>query len=514
MANIPENRIPELLRQRLQVSAEAASDAEHPDPNLLAAHAEQSLRGAERAGVVEHLSHCKQCREVVALALPQVSAELPFPGRVEAMALPRRDGAKRRHWFTDESLLWARLAATVTVAIGIGITYYAVHDRNAELGPAPAIRASSAGANSQSGSFKPPPAGEKIRADIAGEANKSAPTDTLEKPPHSSREASLAKVPAGPPATPARHEDKESQADAVSKKQITAPPSASQGAGGRLSAAETASAGAPSSLPVPVHTDKDKLKVSPAARVAAADERASASPADTLTQETFPPAAAEAAAKSAGSGGANAGAVSGGIAPQMAGARRQTGVAEQPPPADSQAVLQAQAATESQDAAAPQTEQSQTLQAAGSQPKARNVARPGILDKSSAASHSSARWTISATGHLQRLVAGTSGTLAMSSQPETARGDARWTDVAVGRNVVFRAVAAIGPNVWAGGSGHQIFYSHDDGIHWKRVPGQWQGDVTSIRLRDVLHGELQTTAGERWMTRDGGEHWSEAGRAP
>ena len=241
MTDIPESQIPELLRQRLQISAETASDAEHPDPNLLAAYAEQSLRGAERAGVVEHLSHCQPCREVVALSLPPVAEAMASRPMAETTASPRGGSARRRNWFADENLLWARLAATVTVAIGIGITYYAVHDRRAELEPAPAITApSSREAKSQSqGLTKSPSAAAKTQPVIAGDAKKSAAIDAAEQSPHSPRETDQITASAGTQASPARHEDKDSGAAELSKKRIAHLPAPPPAANARLSAAQT-----------------------------------------------------------------------------------------------------------------------------------------------------------------------------------------------------------------------------------------------------------------------------------
>ncbi len=49
----------------------------HPDDNLLAAFAEQTLSSSERQGVLEHLSSCSDCRDMVFLAQQAASdAEL------------------------------------------------------------------------------------------------------------------------------------------------------------------------------------------------------------------------------------------------------------------------------------------------------------------------------------------------------------------------------------------------------------------------------------------------------
>ena len=68
----------------------------HPDENLLAAFAEQTLSSSERQGVLEHLSSCSDCRDMVFLAQQATSdAEL------ETMPLeskPRRQGWGAGRW--------------------------------------------------------------------------------------------------------------------------------------------------------------------------------------------------------------------------------------------------------------------------------------------------------------------------------------------------------------------------------------------------------------------------------
>lgn len=62
----------------------------HPDENLLAAFAEQALAGAQRESVLLHLSSCARCREIVFLA--QEAAPQPEAGAESAVR------PTRRHW--------------------------------------------------------------------------------------------------------------------------------------------------------------------------------------------------------------------------------------------------------------------------------------------------------------------------------------------------------------------------------------------------------------------------------
>lgn len=92
------NRLPESARRHLQSKVAG----QHPDPGLLTAFAEQALTPGERDRVLQHLSLCAACREVVALAVPkELPTEVPT-----AVAQP---------WFRRPILHWAALAATAVI---------------------------------------------------------------------------------------------------------------------------------------------------------------------------------------------------------------------------------------------------------------------------------------------------------------------------------------------------------------------------------------------------------------
>ena len=80
-------------------------------------------------------------------------------------------------------------------------------------------------------------------------------------------------------------------------------------------------------------------------------------------------------------------------------------------------------------------------------------------------------------------------------------------------NSVFRAVTAIGSDVWAGGSGAMLFHSDDFGAHWTRLlPSSasrvLNGDIMVIEFSDAQHGKIATSYGELWVTADNGKTWS------
>ena len=77
---------------------------------------------------------------------------------------------------------------------------------------------------------------------------------------------------------------------------------------------------------------------------------------------------------------------------------------------------------------------------------------------------------------------------------------------------VFRAVAANGADVWAGGSGGALFHSLDAGNHWLRIlpradGSKLTGDILSLEFPDPLHGRITTSSSEVWTTSDDGVTW-------
>src|SRR2546428_1433041 len=66
------------------------------------------------------------------------------------------------------------------------------------------------------------------------------------------------------------------------------------------------------------------------------------------------------------------------------------------------------------------------------------------------------RWNLSSEGILQRSFDGRT-----------------WQAVPVADNAVFRAVSAVGPEIWVGGNGGSLYYSSDIGQHW--TPGKPAG---------------------------------------
>ena len=95
-------------------------------------------------------------------------------------------------------------------------------------------------------------------------------------------------------------------------------------------------------------------------------------------------------------------------------------------------------------------------------------------------------------------------------------GGKTWQELHVNDRVSFRAVAANGAEVWAGGSRGALYHSTDSGQHWARVPvglgqdsdkGVVTDTIMSIDVADSRHVTVTTDADETWVTADGGQHW-------
>jgi hypothetical protein len=119
------------------------------------------------------------------------------------------------------------------------------------------------------------------------------------------------------------------------------------------------------------------------------------------------------------------------------------------------------------------------------------------------------------TGNLKRAVAPLAALWSISTSGKVQRSQdsgRTWEEVAVDDAVTFRAIHAMGRDVWAGGSGGALYHSSDGGAMWKRVylsSGESAETIVGITSgsRDLQHIAVRTVSGEQWNTEDGGQHW-------
>jgi hypothetical protein len=71
----------------------------------------------------------------------------------------------------------------------------------------------------------------------------------------------------------------------------------------------------------------------------------------------------------------------------------------------------------------------------------------------------------------------------------------------------FRAITALGNDIWAGGNAGALYHSADAGQNWTKIPLVSSEDVTHIEFSDAQNGLLNTANGQVWSTSDGGHSW-------
>jgi hypothetical protein len=105
-------------------------------------------------------------------------------------------------------------------------------------------------------------------------------------------------------------------------------------------------------------------------------------------------------------------------------------------------------------------------------------------------------WSVSSEGKLQR----------------TSDGGKSVESIHVADGVKFKAVAALGSIVWAGGAGGNLFHSADGGATWVQVGIPFEGStvteaIVRIQLLTPRRLTVTTDSGSQWFTDDGGQRW-------
>jgi len=153
------------------------------------------------------------------------------------------------------------------------------------------------------------------------------------------------------------------------------------------------------------------------------------------------------------------------------------------------------------------------------------------VQTSSAMVQASPRWAVSPAGALQRSFDGGGTWQTVDPSTSLRHGMARAAvSVQAGSGTtdqkkqnlnekgssapvpLFRAVAAVGPEVWVGASSGLIYHSQDGGNRWILVtPSEagiiLTGDILSIQFSDLRHGRIATSTTEVWTTFDAGQTW-------
>lgn len=458
MAETPKPEIPSTVRERL-AALQAAGDV-HPDANQLAAFVERKLAGDERAQVLAHLGVCADCREVVALAQP-AEAE-PEPGQVPEV--------ERSRWLRWEHLQWGALAAVLLV--GAAVLLRSPMTRR-DLPPEVSVAQSEAPVPVQPA--RQPEAGKpgevavngRMEAQVAGERGKLADLRDQE----ADRVA-----PAGPqrkaaeetPLSTMARESKD-DSDQFRQRAAGAPATGQEGAVGRgmvggVGAGSGGGVGSGARAPAAVVGGALSSQMAPQAPPAAVPRDKS---------EVAQKAANEVVSTESRADRPSAD-------EKEAGEKGKTETAYQPP-----AVL----------------------------PMKKHAA---AAEYAVSAKTAAARWSVSSVGRLQRSLDGgrTWQNVPMPGRITSCTEAGRvCREATLDELYRFRAVAAVGSEVWAGGSpGDLVFHSPDGGQTWEpqQLPGVGADvahDIVRIDFRDAQHGTLETSARQTWVTEDGGETW-------
>lgn len=472
--------VPKIVRQRLQIPRPVAN---HPDADVLAAFAERSLPDLERAVVLEHLAHCRDCREIVALALPAIE--------------PVETAAAR----SDRSLLswpvlrWAFVAVGIVSIASIGILQY-----QRRTPPLTVARKA----------FQ--------RQEAANEAKNRAPAAAAPAEKH-------AKLLAAPP--PAFTDSLDSSKIAAvesrqSLRAVTPPAPAAAPQSGQSIGGIVAGGGLQ-------HGPRVTNQLNQWQQNANAIHGQAAAP-------VTPPAAGQQAVGTLAKKAQN---------PSSA---ETVEVQAQPLQIETEEVESAAPSPSADDISklskAKPLVTTESANAGPAQATAGTAAKPGLPSPGQDTSlngrsftqsvtlspASPPSWTITSAGGLQRSfdqgktwqdvdvnanpASGASPTsLAIVARSYRAKESVNKKDLnQPATSPIFRAVAATGADVWAGGSAGALYHSLDAGDHWTRVVPSSNGtvltgDIVSLQFSDAQHGQLATADSSVWTTSDDGQSW-------
>jgi len=465
--------VPEIVRRRLKA---AAPSADHPDANALTAFAERSLGQDERALVLEHLGRCSDCRDIVALALPAMEP-------VETAWRPAATG-----WLTWPALRWGFAAAGIVAISALGVVEY-------QRRPAPT--ASSA----------------RARVEVAGNESSQAKNQSL-APVYSAttKKASNLQAPAPYALTDAAGATDATLSEKKSTLRAIPPPARApqQQAG---SPHRAVVGGALTYGPRMLNQWQQQNAVQNQA-AAAAPSSAFANPQDAgnVSANMRLPVVPETVA----------------VESQSSQLDTQAQTLDRSQIDTRQATARPAASQQSGDdyamARVGKAKPAEAAPDANSGVVANRVATPAVPQATDGAVLASSapvpRWTINSTGGLERsLDQGTTWqVINVNANPvyftaaTSAQIPGSASKVQKDASPVFRAVAASGVDVWAGGARGALYHSQDAGDHWTRVlPTSSRailtGDIISLEFSDMEHGKVSTSNAEVWTTTDNGQTW-------
>ncbi len=107
-----------------------------------------------------------------------------------------------------------------------------------------------------------------------------------------------------------------------------------------------------------------------------------------------------------------------------------------------------------------------------------------------------ALWNVLSNGRVQR----------------STDGGKTFEQIDIARGIKFRAIAALGNEIWTGGTRGALFHSVDGGSTWTQTALNSEGNtiteaITGIQMHDPQHLTITTASGSQWVSTDGGQNW-------
>jgi Photosynthesis system II assembly factor YCF48 len=486
--------LPQFVLERLKRSAPPAG---HPDADVLTAFAERLLPAPERAVVSEHLARCGDCRDVIALAIPASAVETkevvaPFTGA-------------RVRWWNWPVLRGAAFAASVVAVAAVGIYEYqhrkpatATVAGRVEQAPVPSPPlpnetktaesrqesvVSHAEQNQEAAPSPPKLLAEKPSSRTGGglalrAKSMAAPAGSSRTLGDGSRLAPGTKMAMAEPPRDLALASRSQEPSAQMKKQIPAPLSASAGQDAPATASQT--------LDVQSQPETVTVEAQAPTRLLQAENTNPQSP----FESTEDVRRAKPAATIGGTVSASSAATVGG--PPVA-ARNQLDLGQDYQTASPLWTISSEGGLQ------------RSLDGGKTWQGVNVHAKPGFYAGSMQVANAS-------NEQAAKQFAKKAARNAKDNEANNSNSEEKSAALETASAPVFRAVAAIGTEVWAGGSGGLLYHSSDAGTLWSRTIPSAQGvtlsgDIVGIEFLDVVHGKVVTSTSETWRTADGGQSW-------
>ena len=456
--------LPKFVLQRLQ--GRVVSPESHPDADLLTAYAEHSLARRERAILMDHLAACADCRDVIALALPVA----------EVSPLPTARAAPRIGWLTWPMLRWAALSAGILVVVSAGILHYSHHNQ---------VTIVASNFMQKDAASAPSVANQPLSPHAT-----LPPTATRTEPSPASQALPAHKL------ALAFNQPRARAAFSGGSRPGMAVVGGAANTGEKAFPAATSVQASDKRIPSPTQARNSTPEIHQQVKVGAASTMVEVqSEATALNSETA-------------ATGQNQVAQNHADLPIQGREFTDLDVVKAKDPVPTQVGASP---------AAPQAGSGTTLQTA-----------------SSVMVQAMPLWTVTPAGTLQRSLdsGGTWQTIDPSAPPRSSMAKAAASAqagsgatsqkkeetrnqkvlVAPNQNSLFRAVAAYGPEIWAGASSGLLYHSFDGGNRWALVTPSdsgsiLTGDIVSIQFSEPQHWKIATSTGELWTTSDSGQTW-------